>query len=111
MKLYVEPCSNCHKKIYLNKSAENRSELRRMLGSDRFQLSCSECNVTGIFSVNQVRAESEASSSIAGGIVGGLVGILGGPIGMLIGGTIGAAIGNSSDNEEIKKVNFFNHSI
>ncbi|KYG77538.1 hypothetical protein [Roseivirga spongicola] len=111
MKLYVEPCASCGQKIYLNKSAENRSELRRLLGSDRFHLSCAQCGVTGVFSVNEVKAESEAISSVAGGIVGGLIGILGGPAGILIGGSIGAAIGSSSDREEIKKVNFFNHSI
>lgn len=111
MKLYVEPCAKCGNRVYLNIEASSKSELRRRLSSSKFTLTCSDCRYKNAFSVSQVKAEAETQAAISGGIVGGLVGIIGGPIGMLLGGALGASIGGSADSEEVKKVNFFNHSV
>lgn len=110
MKLYVSQCNNCGKKIQLNITARNRSELRRIIGGDPFYLNCGNCGYRNIYSVSQVWAETETSSTVTGGVVGGIVGLIGGPIGAILGGTIGAAIGSTSDDEEKRRVNFFNHS-
>ncbi len=111
MKLFVQICRNCGKRVHLNINAETRSELRRLVKGDRFNLVCQHCGTKHIYSANEVKAELDSGGAIAGGIVGGIVGILGGPIGMLIGGAIGASIGDSSEAEERKKVEFFNNSI
>lgn len=110
MKLVVNRCNNCGKKLYLNISASSRSDLRYKLRSNEFYLTCGNCHYQNIYTVDQVRAEAETNSTLAGSVVGGIIGLIGGPIGAVIGGGIGAAIGNSSDESERNRVNFFNHS-
>lgn len=111
MKLFVKKCNNCHKKVYLNINASSRGELRRILNSNEFFLTCGNCHFRNVFSVDEVWAEAETSSALTGGVVGGIIGLIGGPIGLILGGGIGAALGNSSDESERERVNFFNTSI
>lgn len=111
MKLYVSNCVNCNHKVQLNIVAKSRNELRRMIGSNHFNIKCGNCYYQNVFSVNDVWAEPDSSSIVAGGVIGGIVGLIGGPIGAVLGGAIGAAIGGSSDEDEKNKVDFFNRSL
>lgn len=110
MKLFVESCKTCQNKIYLDVVASSRSELRTRFGGDFFYAHCQKCQTRNVYSINEVTAEAEKTGTPTGGIVGGLIGLIGGPIGLLIGAGVGAAIGNSVDEDEQKKVHFFNAS-
>ncbi|NUM82043.1 hypothetical protein HUU42_14700 [bacterium] len=102
MKLFVEDQSG--QKTYLNTKAATRHELKILIGSERFRLA------NQIFSISDVQAEGDTSSTAAGAVVGGLLGLLAGPIGVLIGGGVGAAMGATSDEDDRKKVQRFNQS-
>lgn len=111
MKLFVQPCLGCGRRIYIDIQARTRGDLRKHFGGEYFYLTCNNCNTRNIFSLSQVIAEAETNSAVTGGVVGGLLGLIGGPLGLLIGTGIGAAIGNSSDDDERSSVNFFNNSM
>ncbi|MDX7783009.1 hypothetical protein SJR90_11740 [Aeromonas caviae] len=107
MKLYVEEKDSKNgtsRKLYINKIAENRSELARSLGSKDFYINNEK------YFVSQVKAEKSADKVILGATVGGLVGIIGGTFGIAAGSLLGTAFGKSADNIDAKKVEDFNRS-
>ncbi len=107
MKLYVEEKDTKNgppRKLYINKIAENRSELAKSLDSKDFYINNEK------YFVSQVKAEKSADKIILGATVGGLVGIIGGTIGIAAGSLLGTAFGKSADNIEAKKVEEFNRS-
>ena len=111
MRLYVNRCENCNQKIYLNIAAYSRSQIRQQFNSDTIYVICNHCNYKGIYGLNEIYAEVSSNSSVSVGIIGGLLGLVGGPLGMALGGGIGALIGASSDEEDRKRVAFFNSSL
>ena len=110
MKLFVSRCHNCSNKIQLDLISSSRSELRQKLGSEMFHVVCQSCTTKQTFSVSDVVAEVDSNSTLSGALIGGLIGLIGGPLGLLIGGGIGLGIGNSVEEDEKKKVDFFNQS-
>jgi hypothetical protein len=102
MKLFIK--NNNNQKVYLNLVAKSRADLLNNLGDEFFTIAGE------VYTVWDVYAESDSSSTGAGAVIGGVVGLLGGPIGAIIGGALGAAIGNSQDDSEKEKVEYFNRS-
>jgi len=102
MKLFIKNRQN--NKTYISHIAKSRTELLNKIGNEFF-------TVAGeVYTVWDVQAEPETSSTGAGTVIGGIVGLLGGPIGLVIGGAVGAALGNNQDFTEKEKVKYFNHS-
>lgn len=110
MKLFVRRCDTCGQKVYLNITAYSRSQLRQRFGGEYFFIICNHCRHRNTYGVSNVFAETENDSAIAGGLIGGILGLIAGPAGMLIGGGLGALVGNNSDDEEKRRVHFFNNS-
>lgn len=102
MKLFVSDLQD--RKIYLNLTANSRDELAYKLGDGRFTIGGDS------YHVNDVKAESDSSSTAGGALIGGLIGLLSGGTGAIIGGILGGAIGNSSDQEDLQRVQVFNSS-
>ena len=92
------------KRIYLRIIADTRSELLSKLRKKHFIVRGRR------YSINDVYAEADKSSTAIGAIFGGIIGALGGPIGAITGGTIGGLVGNSSDSKEEHDVYTFNKS-
>ena len=109
MRLYVEQCNNCNRRIYLNITALDRSQLANRIGYS-FEIQCPHCRNYSYHTVDEVLAEPGPSATPAGAILGGLIGLIGGPLGMLIGGGLGTLWGANADEEERRKVNRFNRS-
>ena len=104
MKLYVVRRGS-NKRVYLNRTATTRDDLRIQFGGDYFTIGDGH-----IYDVSEVRAISDSSGTAGGAVIGGLLGLLAGPGGLLIGAGLGGAIGNSTDNDDQKRVKIFNNS-
>ena len=102
MKLFIT--NNHNQKVYLNLTASSRDELAFKLGFEWFNLRGES------YHVNNVLAETESSNTAGGALIGGLIGLLTGGTGAIVGGILGGVIGNSSDQNDLRKVQVFNSS-
>lgn len=107
MRLYIEEKVGANKtgqKRYLDKIAETRADLSRLLGGKEFYVNDQK------YFVNQVKAEKATDSTALGLALGGIIGVLGGAVGVAAGGTLGAILGRDKDLKEAEKVKKFNES-
>lgn len=103
MKLYVIDKED-KAKVYINKVAGSREELRKLIGKDEF-------SVKGkVYHVTEVHAAKETNNSISGAIIGGALGLFAGPIGIALGGFTGAVLGQIENKRKSKHVHRFNQS-
>ncbi len=110
MRIYIEECHYCHRRIYLNVFASTRTELANKIGYS-FQVQCPLCGNYSVYTVDNVFAEMGQSSVPGGAILGGLIGLVGGPLGALIGGAIGSTLGANADEDEKRRVLRFNQGV
>lgn len=102
MKLYV--IGKNSRKIYLNKVASSRTELRQVLGKDDFYINDEK------FFIRDVIANKDSNDTYTGLLVGGILGIFGGPFGIVIGGVVGAVLGCGVDSKKNINIKQFNRS-
>ena len=103
MKLYVKE-HKTGKKIYLDIVAENRKQVRQMLGSCLFEINGET------YHISEIMAEPTQINTIAGAVLGGIVGGISGPAGFFLGGITGAVLTENHNNKEYSKVEYFNNS-
>ncbi|MBU1393563.1 MAG: hypothetical protein KJ856_12940 [Gammaproteobacteria bacterium] len=103
MKLYVFDHKTKSKK-YINVAASSRRKLEEKLKSATIIVDGNK------YSVSEIKAETNPSTTIAGGILGGALGALGGGAGVLIGGLIGTVIASAQAQKEKKEADEFNGS-
>jgi len=103
MKLFVEE-KDTGKKLYLDKFALTKRELKELLGSKEFHINKDK------YFVSQVKATQDSDNTALGMVLGGILGLIGGAGGVAAGGAIGGLLGKDSDIKERKKVENFNRS-
>lgn len=103
MKLYVYDHKTKNKK-YINVAASSRKKLEEKLKSAIITIDGYK------YSVSEIQAETNPSTTIAGGILGGALGALGGGVGVLVGGLIGTVIASTQAQKEKKEADEFNGS-
>ncbi|TAJ05070.1 hypothetical protein DMA11_23625 [Marinilabiliaceae bacterium JC017] len=102
MKLYVQ--NKRGKRIYINKVASTKLELKYELGRNEFSINGER------YYIRDVRAQKDTNDTYIGIIVGGILGLIVGPLGIIVGGATGGIIGSGSDARKLKHVKKFNRS-
>lgn len=102
MRVFVE-CRYCEEEIKLESVYEIPTEYPRTI-----QLECDNGHQV-VYTRQELKARSDASSTAAGAILGGAAGALAGPLGVAIGSGVGSLVGQNIDQQEQEKVRNFNN--